>query len=615
MFALQKLEMENFKSYAGKHAFEFPNDPGLYNLTGQNLKFKTLGANGTGKSSLLDAVCWCLYGRTARGVRAGNVLTRQARGVAAVALTLTVGQLAGVVRRTHGPNSLTLATGGKPKAVSQAELEAFIRLSFDEFIYSVIRPQGVESFFDLGATDKLNLFSKIMKLDYWLERSEEAKAFVGELKVESTDLTAKIRLSEGVIEQASSDIEALTVKQQEFEAEQSKRAEQLRQRRQAYKKDLSDTEKQIKSNQQALQGLEIRLTKAESRAKASEEAADQARSDRQRLMTAEALATAAVERLQGEFEALQTLKGACPTCKQPISQQSHKKHMNQAWNSLRVAQDALSAAKVENSSAGEALAKAKIQLSRCLDDMQGIKKNIGDFRRELDRAEAKAAHIRDELNKIAPEKEQAPFASMIEDKKRLILAEKKKIKVNKLKREETDSLCEATAYWVDGFKRVRLFIVEDTLRQLEIEINNNLTSLGLTEWQVKLDVERETKSGGITKGFSVFIFVPGNDDPVQYETYSGGETQRLRLAGDMGLANLILAQAGLVSAIEFWDEASSHLSQEGQRDLAETLDERSERLNKAIFMVDHNNLDYGGFRGTYTTVMTDEGSSIKIGRN
>jgi len=55
----------------------------------------------------------------------------------------------------------------------------------------------------------------------------------------------------------------------------------------------------------------------------------------------------------------------------------------------------------------------------------------------------------------------------------------------------------ALSFWVGGFKRVRLFIVEQALQQLELEINNSLGSLGLLDWHIKLDVERENKSGGI----------------------------------------------------------------------------------------------------------------------
>ncbi len=168
----------------------------------------------------------------------------------------------------------------------------------------------------------------------------------------------------------------------------------------------------------------------------------------------------------------------------------------------------------------------------------------------------------------------------------------------------------AVSFWVGGFKRVRLFIVETTLRQLEVEVNNSLADLGLTDWRIEFDVERENKSGSITKGFVVFVYAPGHAEPVRWESWSGGETQRLRLAGALGLANLIMEQAGLVSQVEFYDEFSTHMSEEGIQDTLQTLHDRAHSLGRQIWVIDHNSLDFGGFSGTLTIIKDTEGSHL-----
>jgi energy-coupling factor transporter ATP-binding protein EcfA2 len=117
--------------------------------------------------------------------------------------------------------------------------------------------------------------------------------------------------------------------------------------------------------------------------------------------------------------------------------------------------------------------------------------------------------------------------------------------------------------------------------------------LGLTDWRVEFDIERENKSGGVTKGFSVLLYPPKRDKPIRFESYSGGETQRLRLAGDLGLANLIMERAGLTSMIEVYDEPASFLSAEGLLDVAETLHQRALTHGKRIFLIDHSTMDFG----------------------
>jgi DNA repair exonuclease SbcCD ATPase subunit len=64
MFQIKRVELTNFRSFAGDHSYELPTKAGLYNLTGQNLVNPRLGANGTGKSTFLEAIFWCLYGKT-----------------------------------------------------------------------------------------------------------------------------------------------------------------------------------------------------------------------------------------------------------------------------------------------------------------------------------------------------------------------------------------------------------------------------------------------------------------------------------------------------------------------------------------------------------------------
>jgi DNA repair exonuclease SbcCD ATPase subunit len=167
MFQLRKIELTNFRSYKGTHSFEFPLLRGLYFLTGSNNT--ELGSNGSGKSTLLDAIIWALYNRTARGLKANEVISWGATNCS-VALELTIGPAEFIIKRSQKPNALSI--NGNP--VDQDELQKYIRLNFDSFLYSVINPQFGESFLALSPTAKLILFSDIMGLDFWLEKSDAA---------------------------------------------------------------------------------------------------------------------------------------------------------------------------------------------------------------------------------------------------------------------------------------------------------------------------------------------------------------------------------------------------------------------------------------------------------
>src|SRR6266850_3765896 len=170
MFDLRSISFTNFRSYVGTHEFEFPKAVGLYYFTGKNLSEPALGANGSGKSTFLDAITWCLYGLTTRKLKANEVLPWDSDASCSVTLELTVGQQELQIKRTQKPNSLLL----NDKPVDQTELETHLRLNFDSFLYAVINTQFGQSFFSLTPSAKLTLFSDIMGLDFWLEKSEAA---------------------------------------------------------------------------------------------------------------------------------------------------------------------------------------------------------------------------------------------------------------------------------------------------------------------------------------------------------------------------------------------------------------------------------------------------------
>ncbi len=156
-----------------------------------------------------------------------------------------------------------------------------------------------------------------------------------------------------------------------------------------------------------------------------------------------------------------------------------------------------------------------------------------------------------------------------------------------------------------------MHIIEETLRTLEVEVNNNLASLGLGDWKIEFDIERENKSGSITRGFSTFIH-GSNNEMIKYESLSGGEGQRARLAGCFGLSNLIMERAGLSNKIEFYDEISQHMSGEGIEDMLNTLRDRAENSDRQIWIVDHHALDYGDFKGSVEIIKDENGSRFGV---
>jgi len=220
MFNIHKIALFNFRTYKGSHEFKFPIAEGLYFFTGENNT--ALGSNGAGKSTLLDAIVWVLYGRTARGLK-GNEAISWGATTCQVTLELTIGRNRFKVKRSQKPNSLFL----DDKPVDQKELEKHLRLNCEAFLYSVINTQFGVPFLALSPSEKLNLFSDIMELDFWLQKSKEASKLANEQEFEIARLQNLIARSEGQRDTASEDIAALEANVLSFSIDKEARIGEL----------------------------------------------------------------------------------------------------------------------------------------------------------------------------------------------------------------------------------------------------------------------------------------------------------------------------------------------------------------------------------------------------
>lgn len=235
--------------------------------------------------------------------------------------------------------------------------------------------------------------------------------------------------------------------------------------------------------------------------------------------------------------------------------------------------------------------------------MESLERDLAQTDKILDRLE-------DDIEKLVVEENPVSAAQAKLEKRRKELL--RDIKREEALQEEIESRMRLYSYWVKGFKEIRLSQVSEALTQLEVEVNSCVNQLGLVGWKLLFKADSETKAGNVKRGFAVEVLSPANDKPVPWKSWSGGEAQRLRIAGNMGLANLIRDRLGITLPIEVWDEPTQFLSQQGVTDLLDGLAQRAEIEQRQIWVVDHRSLGYGGFSGSVTVVKDRKGSRFEF---
>jgi len=166
-------------------------------------------------------------------------------------------------------------------------------------------------------------------------------------------------------------------------------------------------------------------------------------------------------------------------------------------------------------------------------------------------------------------------------------------------------------YWADSFKEIRLSLIDKVLSELEMAVTHHAENLGLLDWRIEFQTERVAQSGNVSTVFTVLLYPPDREEPIKWESYSGGESQRLQLATTFALSEVLLTRAGITPSVEIFDEPTKGLSPEGVEDLLEHLRERAKDLERSILFCDHHSLERGAFDGIITVIKDDKGSHIK----
>jgi DNA repair exonuclease SbcCD ATPase subunit len=612
---INSIKLKDFRSFNGEHSFDFSTKPaGLYNLSGEN---------GSGKSTLFEGLHWLLFGTTSRGLKARDIHSWNVPGSTWGELSITIDQNY-TIERQWSPNKLRL----NGRDVEQAELAAILPMTSDMFQTAIYMSQFNDMFFDLKPTARLDLISSILQLDYWIDCSAKAGKEKNAVVAEQIQQQKKLEFLNGKMDQLINNAENYETKAGSFDREKDQKIATLTATLNEYttsiKNLLIDKNKENNTTelQKEFKKLDIKLNKLNRECLELEEECSkysasiaEANSDLQKLRVEAAPHTKALQKFTN-------LQSECVACNQPISKSYKTAQIEETTKHLKQIDQQIDTV----------LAEIKTLSNR----QEKIKRTLNEKNGEFESVKNSQLSITAKLNKLEQEQNliQAKIKNteaLAETQRKLILEWETKTNpyeqelescVNQLETLDCDKTrLEGTIsdltntiagieYWVKTFKEIRLYVAEEILTNLEIRVNNYMNDLGLQGWTIKFDVEKENRSGGISKGFHILIKSPLSDDNVLWESWSGGEAQRLRLAGTLGLSDLILQSMGLQSNLLILDEPTKHLNDDGINNLLELLYAKANQDNKNIWMIDHHVMDFGGFAEVVQVVKDTHGSHL-----
>lgn len=590
-FVFKSLSLSNFRSFAETQTLKLDSDAGLVLITGENKVDARLGGNGVGKSTIFDAISFALFGKTGTGVKSPDLKNWNNDDKTIVVLDFNIEKWSYVIERHIKPN-LLLLNGNE---VPQDEIDNIIGISHEMFIVSVLHGQNSVRFLDLSSALQLEYFTSLLNLDLYTNAGKIA----GD-KVDS--ISSSI---DHIEKQMLYDRSAIIEQEARLEDVQSKEIKWLRKRISI----VSDLQRELDSVDQQIEAIKRIPDKIDViDTRYYDAAVKMERKDRSYF---DGLYDE-LQQVKSELKRVKTAYddvGICSACGQTLPDAAKAKK-NNLDKQIRLRE--------KRDNIYDNMYRAEIALNTSVKNLAFQKKKLDNLRAKEDKfVSSKAfdlqrlgfikANQEDEIAKYMVKK--TPYGEEIEiletrlnSLQSYIVRYKDKINSNK----ET---LRNYQFWEKSFKDLRLRVIDTALAQMTFRSNSALHDLGLPQWKISVQAESLNKSGSVRR--SMRILAGKGDELKPIGCFSGGETQRLRLAVAIGFSDLIQSIIGIEFNIELWDEPSSWLSQRGVLDLLDVLSERAELNNKSIFVADHRSLDYA-FSEIITVTKTVDGSVLEV---
>lgn len=591
------IDAENFLSI-GKSHISLDFNQGLVLVEGNNKDNDTFESNGAGKSSVSsEALLWCLYGQTVRGLKHDDVINTKVGKDCRVSVSFELnGKNYSVNRyRKHKQykdalhvweNGVDIAAGTNKD--TEDKLKAVLPVDFDTFLYTTVIGQGtLGRFSTLTDAGRKELLETVVRVDLYEKCCDVSRKKLTVVKTElsglnarATELKARQASVRGTIASLEAEAKAkrdrLDVEHKQIMLDMWDSAENVREQR----KVAEESDAILKSVHAQFEEQKTKYTAAE----AAYTAAYKVHHDAQYTL----------ERITLEIKRVANLPPACKTCGQQVAIE-FKVDILKALD----ADEALARAKVAEAAEGHTEAfEVKKSTKEAYDNLTGtcnqILQAIDRANNTIKVAQAKADMLQKRLDAISVESAQVGNTTDV------LQQELTDVSMALAGAESRITVCQASEsafnFWVESFPRIRAMLLTDVISFLNGRIEHYLGII--SDATLKMVLALDEKGRVI-----VTTSTPGGS----YTSASGGERRRMDVAVALGLSDLAGATSGFSSNLLVADEPGDALDGVGMARLTDILREKAGKVG-TVLLISHNQA-MKGFVDKVWTVIKENGIS------
>ncbi|WP_151708866.1 AAA family ATPase [Acinetobacter brisouii] len=643
-----RLKIENFLTI-GSAEVDL-NDRGLILIQGQNTDDTSANSNGAGKSSIVDGLCWVLFGVTARGVTGDAVVNKTAKKncSASVVIDDVTGVYHVTRHRKHKDNKNALivhkVSGGPTRGTvdmtkgtdkeTQEIVNGIIGCSYEVFTSSIYA--GQEKMPDLPAmTDKFlkMLIEEAAGVQVLEKAHETAKRKLNEVKANLSHIHLQNEKSKSTLASTQAQFDMTSTRLKDFDDTKTDRVKAKLTEAEPLVRQLSDLKaKTAKVAGKMVELKDVRDNLSEKLRNAQSIAAkiDAAKEEWIKSTYAAKSLTDKVNmqrsRIQGiasEVKALGNLVGTgCKECGKEICAHdlsaAREAKVNQAKS---VKEDVLTLQKQEAEAQEiqqtlkaqyESLELGRVNPAEYVEKISKIdqflhqakydEETMAKLERDIAAIKTQAIAIRDQTNPYVKDLE---FHKKSLEELQVLITDGE---INELNASaEVDLHTEAVNIF--GTSGVRAHILDTVTPYLNDRTHEYLGALADGNIHATWSTLTKSAKGDLKEKFSITV---SNDKGAEsFEGLSGGEKRKVRLATCMALQDLVASRATKPIQLFVGDEIDDALDSAGLERLMSLL-ERKARDRGTVLVISHNDLaDYIDLAinvqksGGYSTVSGD----------
>lgn len=600
--SFRKLEVENFLSW-GSATLDFSSQLGKISaVVGANEDASAADSNGSGKSSLFEALVWCLYDTTPRGISKNSVV-RSGAGQCSVAVEFEVEGKVYTVRRTRkgtsGVNSVTISDGltdltRSTTAETDRLIGTVLGVSVELLYLTSFFGQGMESRFStLSDSERKRLLESVLNLKVYDTLSTHCNRELKQSLASQQRILSCIETSSKDLVELGDKLSHMEVAAAEAESARDLKLSQLStDLEQAtslltqFRVEQESLEKKNASLRTEWKSLGEKLSSAKLSLASTTLNKNSAKKELARLVDRSLTLSAKASQLPPPSD-------TCPTCKSPLLGESLRSAVEAFDEQMRAATAEILSVQSSMLAVEEDVYRLTMMESTELSTVGVLEKEVGEFQYpDLEEEKSLASSVASytvtiqSIGAVMAGLSAVDHRASLRPIRDLISSKEDSLRQFEQSRSVVDSDVEAWRFCDSTFsmKGIRSYLLDGSIATLNQHISSLCSDIFGTDFSMQVSSVTQRKDGEDANRISIEFASPAGS----YTGSSGGERRKADLVLQLALASLCTELGRGTTNLLVADEVLDSLDQTSSRLVVEALVKFSSDYSRASYLISHS---------------------------